>query len=269
MIAPFWTPESPKPLFPSRKIERYSCMPSAAMMQRMPLKPRGGLPVPNPVLLLYSETGTYQTSGGSAATADNDPVGEWQDQSGLAHHPGQATAGLRPLLKLTQVNGYPSVRFDGTDDYLKATWAFSKPMTIFIVVNSISWTNNDHMVGGGSGDVNNIFQGAAGSNVRYYSGETGSGAPQVSPTNGVWCILCAKAEADGTGESKQLRLNAGAASTQTGVASGVNGITLGAHPNPSNYADCEFAAVVMYASFLSTGDETLVRDFLNAKYAIF
>lgn len=69
-------------------------------------------------LWLEADAGTFQTSGGAAATADGDPVGEWQDQSGNGRHFGQTTAGLRPTLRLNVRNGLPSIRPDGFDDYL-------------------------------------------------------------------------------------------------------------------------------------------------------
>lgn len=72
----------------------------------------------SPVLWLKADAGTYQSSGGSAATADTDPVGQWQDQSGNARHFEQATAGRRPQLRTGVQNGLPVVRGDGSDDYL-------------------------------------------------------------------------------------------------------------------------------------------------------
>ena len=70
----------------------------------------------SPALWLKADAGTFQTSGGSAATADGDPVGEWQDQSGNARHGSQGTAGFRPVLKLNIQNGLPMIRGDGVDD---------------------------------------------------------------------------------------------------------------------------------------------------------
>jgi hypothetical protein len=57
-----------------------------------------------------SYTGLLQTSGGSVATANNDPVGYWPDLSGNARHMVQSTAGLRPTLQ----TALPSVAFLGT-----------------------------------------------------------------------------------------------------------------------------------------------------------
>lgn len=88
--------------------------------------------------LWLKDTGTFQTVDGTPATADGDPVGEWEDQSGTANHYTQATAGLRPVLK-TGANGINSlsvVRCDGTDDYLQnLTLAFTSDIfTAFYVV---------------------------------------------------------------------------------------------------------------------------------------
>lgn len=52
-------------------------------------------------------------------TADAQAIGAWDDLlSGLSYI--QATAGLRPLYKINQQNGKPSVRFDGSNDVLTA-----------------------------------------------------------------------------------------------------------------------------------------------------
>jgi hypothetical protein len=72
----------------------------------------------SPVLWLKADAGTYQSSGGSAATADSDPVGEWQDQSGNGNHVTQGTGTAKPLLKLNVQNSLPGVLFDGSDDIL-------------------------------------------------------------------------------------------------------------------------------------------------------
>lgn len=75
----------------------------------------------SPALWLKADAGTNQTASGTAATADADPVGEWQDQGGNGNHLAQATASKRGTLKLNIQNGRPVIRFDGTDDFLVNT----------------------------------------------------------------------------------------------------------------------------------------------------
>lgn len=70
------------------------------------------------VFWMNPDVGTFQTSGGAAAVADADPVGECQDQSGLANHAGQDISAKRPTLKLATQNSKNTLLYDGTDDGL-------------------------------------------------------------------------------------------------------------------------------------------------------
>jgi hypothetical protein len=60
-----------------------------------------------------------QSSGGSLAASDADPVGEWRDKSGSGFHVSQSTSGAKPILKVGAFNGRNCVRFDGVDDRLE------------------------------------------------------------------------------------------------------------------------------------------------------
>lgn len=61
----------------------------------------------------------------SFALADNTAIGgggnEWQDQSVNNRDGTQATAGARPLFRTNIFGSMPSVRFDGSDDFLQFT----------------------------------------------------------------------------------------------------------------------------------------------------
>lgn len=90
----------------------------------------------SPVWGILPDAGTFQTSGGAAATANNDPVGEWQDASGHGIHIGALTT-ARPLLKTAVVGSLPMVKGDGSNDTLTVTNAalkFTGPFTVFTVV---------------------------------------------------------------------------------------------------------------------------------------
>lgn len=75
--------------------------------------------IPGLALWLDGARGLWQDSARTTpATADGDPVGAWDDQSGNGRNATQATASKRGTLKLGIVNGRQVVRFDGTDDFL-------------------------------------------------------------------------------------------------------------------------------------------------------
>lgn len=69
----------------------------------------------------FSNLGTYQTSGGSAATANDDPVGEWVNQVDSATNLEGGAGSARPLLKTSGgppgLSGY-YLAFDGSNDIL-------------------------------------------------------------------------------------------------------------------------------------------------------
>src|SRR5437764_592279 len=64
--------------------------------------------VSNLTLWLKADAGTFQDTGNTTpASADNDPVGSWRDQSGGGLDVQQGTSTKRPLLKLNVLNGNP------------------------------------------------------------------------------------------------------------------------------------------------------------------
>lgn len=53
--------------------------------------------------------------------SDNDAMATVTDFSGNGRHFTQSTSGRRPLYKTNTLNSQPSIRFDGSDDYVEAT----------------------------------------------------------------------------------------------------------------------------------------------------
>ncbi|GAH78594.1 unnamed protein product, partial [marine sediment metagenome] len=50
--------------------------------------------------------------------SDDGQVSTWADTSGNNNDLSQSTTGFRPLFKTNQVNGFPAIRLDGTDDLM-------------------------------------------------------------------------------------------------------------------------------------------------------
>lgn len=77
-------------------------------------------------------------------------VSLWEDQSGNGHDAAQATAGLRPILVLSEINGLPVIRFDGANEErldISAFQAFpSMRGSVFVVHRRVSSSNDNGQV---------------------------------------------------------------------------------------------------------------------------
>ena len=69
-----------------------------------------------PILWLDAAQGVEEANGDPCE--DSDPVLNWLDQSATGKDFVQSTESSRPLYIAEAVNGYPAIRFDGTNDYL-------------------------------------------------------------------------------------------------------------------------------------------------------
>lgn len=66
-------------------------------------------------------TTTYQSSGGSLAAANGDPVGEWRDLSGNGKHAAQADSLQKPRRITNSQQGKPGIEFPDMSDMLSLT----------------------------------------------------------------------------------------------------------------------------------------------------
>jgi hypothetical protein len=72
----------------------------------------------------------------------------WADQSGNGRDLLQGSAGSRPAIHAT---GY--LTFDGTDDFMQATFTLNAPVSVYMVVNLVSLTTNDNIFNGKVADI--------------------------------------------------------------------------------------------------------------------
>ena len=108
----------------------------------------------------------YDASDTSSITVATG-VSQWNDLSGNARHLLQATAASQPTYSLAN----KSVTFDGTDDYMKAVaFTLGQPTTYYIVMNQVSWTNQDFMFDGDTGDSVVLYQNSVTPNLAIYAG---------------------------------------------------------------------------------------------------
>jgi hypothetical protein len=65
-------------------------------------------------------------------------AGQWDDMSGQGHHLVQATGSLQPSIIASGLNGRPTRRFDGSDDFMAtAPFTLNQPETLLMVFKII------------------------------------------------------------------------------------------------------------------------------------
>lgn len=72
------------------------------------------------------------------ALSDGAAVSSWADSSGAGNTATQGTAGYRPTFQTNELNGYPAVRFDGTDDYMVSNAPTGGGEQTFFVVAKVN-----------------------------------------------------------------------------------------------------------------------------------
>lgn len=218
-------------------------------------------------LWLKADGSLYQDSARTTpVTANDDPVGSWTDESGNGNHVSQATAANKPLFKTGIVNGKPTVRFDGTNDFMTRTFgaALTQPNTIF-VVHSYSGNANNYVYDGVDGSNRHAMgQGVITPlNPQIYAG---NGIGQIqSPPSPVQIWSCVYNAASGNFYKPSTGSNAvGDTGTQA-----MGGITLGARfTTISDFLTGDITELLVFNSSLSLSDQNCVGNYLEAKYAL-
>ena len=233
----------------------------------------------------------YQSSGGSLASADGDPVGYWGDKSGNGRHAVQTDGTKKPALKLAIQNGKNVARWDGTNDFLSVTgssstmkFLHSADSTVFAVFSSsvnnkclLSTDNNSTTVVGYG-----IYLSTTGGNIEHVI--TKGSAPIViyhSPNIGsitAKCLLTVVSKpSNATAANRSLiAKNSGtqlAANTYTGTpvtSNSYGDFTIGARSfsNDQNL-NGDICEIVIFNSALDSNDKSRIENYLNAKWSIY
>ncbi len=211
-----------------------------------------------PTAWFKADAGTYQTQGGTAATANNDPIGYWVDQGLNGHSIAQATAGNRPLLKTNYQNSLPAVLCDGINDVLAATFTLNQPISIYAVMRVVSAVANGNPIAG-QNDAS-IYLGGGGNQLYAYAGQVGGGGQSVT----VGTVYTFRALFNGA--SSATALNSG--SPTTGDAGGTNfaGLAIGSKGNGTSPANVAVMEVLVFDRVLSGAEETVILDYLRTRW---
>lgn len=207
---------------------------------------------------------TPDFDGNAMAWYDGDvdlSAATWGDQSTNGR---DITFTNSPAVISNAVNGHDAIRFNGTDESGQTSgFDTPQPITIYAVINSITWTSNDHLICSRAGNSKKLLQGFAATPA--LSGASATVLPLTASlalgTFGIITLVF-------NGVSSEIRLNDNVADSGDMGVVGNTGLTIGAFQTPSNWANCEFA----YLIIRSVADATAIQDrfinWLEARFAL-
>jgi lysophospholipase L1-like esterase len=173
----------------------------------------------------------------------------------------QATAGKRPLLYLTTVNGYAirALRFDGIDDVLaKVDFELAQPNTVFVVGKTRPYGKvNQMIIGSTAAGLNNLYQ---------YDGITMVYAGNVLVRTGNdddWCVF----RATFNGAASVLGIDDRTETINPGTLTRV-GLGIGAKPNSTTPLALDVCEVLLYDTALSDGDVADIIAYFRSRHNV-
>jgi hypothetical protein len=230
----------------------------------------------NNILWLKADEAVYRDAGNTEA-ANGDPVMEWHDQSGNAHHLSQSNGTFRPSLLDNGLNSRPVMRFNVANNRLRRTSFADFPtteITTIAVMNTAQ--SGDALVSYATpSDNNNYLIFNSGSQSTYIAGTSGNTGNNVADGN--WHILHhAWTSLDGSNDMYEDgssvfsgTLAAGRSITQDGclaIGAEQDGVDSGYDANQD--FDGDIAETIIYDVRLNAAQRIIVDNYLAAKYGL-
>lgn len=226
------------------------------------LGPRGGFsspvmdvtpPIENIISWYRSDIGVTIDSG----------VSVWADQSGGGNDLTQASSSLQPSFLTNQLNGYPAVSFDGTDDFMKTALIPSllQPCTVFIVFKL-----RTYIVGKTVFDSTHTFGSTLRTNVGsptmgLYAGSYINNSNFVVNSFGLMTSIF-------DGASSLLQWNSTASTTGNCGVDTLEGLSLGARPDGFDNSQIDVVEVIILESAASVSEIAAVKAYVSSRYGI-
>jgi hypothetical protein len=209
------------------------------------------------------ESKKWQDSGRTtAAVADADPVGAWDDISGRARHIIQATGSQRPTLRLGIKNGYPAVRADGVDDFLGiASLSLAQPAWEFVAFKMVSLgAGNQTVIDGATQNESRLYV-IASTSMNASAGGTITDTFTVT-TNTVYIAACRF-----NGASSSLQINNRAQVTGNAGSATATGLRVGG--DGTQFANVDILERFRVQADISQTVANQARLYLNSRYSGF
>ncbi|MBN1252635.1 MAG: T9SS type A sorting domain-containing protein [Bacteroidales bacterium] len=224
----------------------------------------------------------------SLSFSDTDPVTDWTDVSGNDNNGTQGTAGSQPTFRTGQINSFPAVIFDGTDDFIPFDGSVlaGKDYTV-IFVGQRRTSNYFKVIMGGTntGQNNNLhlfWYNNAQFRAHHYSNDLQTNMIPNTESNssgtdanefGIFSTRLGSTEADPFRKNYQNNHyipDADGSFTNSSQLNSWNGAALSRaiFGTTEYYADNDIAEVIIYSTAINAAQLEIVHNYLSEKYNI-
>jgi hypothetical protein len=196
---------------------------------------------------------------------NNDPVGRWDDLTGLGHHLTQATASKKPTYITNYQNGLPFVIFDGVDDNLKSNaFTLNQPEYIVAVLQQNGWTFGKVLWDGFTKDTMDLHQSPTGStnSLRLYAGTFANG--DVIPLNTTKIVGALYNGGSSSFTTNNILKNTG----DVGLGN-AGGLTLAESAGTGFNGKCSFGEILIYNRNPTDAEKLKIHRYLANKWGVF
>lgn len=187
-----------------------------------------------------------------ATIGDAQPIAQWDDASGNAHHATQATATSRPTARLA-ADGKYEADFDGVDDRLIVTpLALAQPFTLGLVAKQDVTTGTALYFVDSNTSPQVVFYRTS-SAWRLFAGTALIGPASDTARHAFVGIY--------NGASSKIIVD-GAETAGNAGANGYTGVSIGASFTPGFFCNGQIRDIVLCAGVLAGDDLTNLKDYL-------
>lgn len=151
--------------------------------------------------------------------------------------------------------------FDGTNDYL-ATGPFvlGQPITIYIVVQQVTWTSGDYVIDGITSNGGAVIQTTSTPQLNINAGSSVAANTGLSlKTMGILTVVF-------NGATSSLQVGQAAATTGNAGVNSMSGLTLGASGGAANFGNVAVNELLVFNQSHSPVQTAIIQNYLAQKY---
>jgi len=192
-------------------------------------------------------------------------VGAWEDKTANEDDVTQGTADNKPTLQTNELNGEPTLRFDGSNDYLQGAFttggALTQPFTLLAVAELTSTGSVYRYITDGDDASNRMVSGQRDDGDWWIYPGSPALAGDPSDTNwNIWTVVY-------NGLSSQIWLNGVSEVSGEAGTDEADGLTVGgSYTGAASWWLGDIAEIIIYDSELNTADKNEVGNYMADRY---